>query len=97
MLAKFVSSFHLNSPSRSMRLRLFFILLLFVSSVAAQSINPSLHQNLRHRCIGPFRAGRAVGAVVPQGGKPNALYLGVNNGGGSSVQIFRVNNQGNAE
>jgi photosystem II stability/assembly factor-like uncharacterized protein len=63
-----------------MRPKLLFILLLLVSSVAAQSINPSLYQNLRYRNIGPFRAGRTVGAVgVPQ--QPNVFYIGVNNGG----------------
>jgi photosystem II stability/assembly factor-like uncharacterized protein len=35
---------------------------------------------MRWRCIGPFRAGRTVGATgVP--GKPNVFYIGVNNGG----------------
>jgi photosystem II stability/assembly factor-like uncharacterized protein len=63
-----------------MRPKLLFILLLLVSSVAAQSIDPSLYQDLRYRCIGPFRAGRTVGAVgVPQ--QPNVFYIGVNNGG----------------
>jgi hypothetical protein len=38
------------------------------------------YQNLRYRNIGPFRAGRTVGAVgVPT--QPNVLYIGVNNGG----------------
>jgi hypothetical protein len=63
-----------------MRSKSIFIFLLLVSSVAAQSINPFLYQDLRYRCIGPFRAGRTVGAVVPQGGKPNVYYIGVNNG-----------------
>ncbi|MCI0696909.1 glycoside hydrolase [candidate division KSB1 bacterium] len=56
------------------------ILLLLVSSVAAQSIDPSLYQDLRYRNLGPFRAGRTVGAVgVPA--QPNVFYIGVNNGG----------------
>src|SRR5277367_1199494 len=39
-----------------------------------------LFQNLRWRCIGPFRGGRTVAASgVP--GKPNLFYIGVNNGG----------------
>jgi len=59
---------------------LFLLLLLLVSSVAAQSINPSLYQDLRYRNLGPFRAGRTVGAVgVPT--QPNVFYIGVNNGG----------------
>ncbi|MGH8016509.1 MAG: WD40/YVTN/BNR-like repeat-containing protein, partial [Candidatus Zixiibacteriota bacterium] len=63
-----------------MRSKLLFILLLVVSSIAAQSINPSLYQDLRYRNIGPFRAGRTVGAVgVPT--QPNVFYIGVNNGG----------------
>jgi photosystem II stability/assembly factor-like uncharacterized protein len=63
-----------------MRSKLLFLLLLLVSSVAAQSIDPSLYQDLRYRNIGPFRAGRTVGAVgVPT--QPNVFYIGVNNGG----------------
>jgi photosystem II stability/assembly factor-like uncharacterized protein len=64
-----------------MRAKFFFILLLLlISSVAAQSIDPSLYQDLRYRNIGPFRAGRTVGAVgVPQ--QLNVFYIGVNNGG----------------
>ncbi|HEY0702995.1 MAG TPA: hypothetical protein VGD60_09535 [Candidatus Acidoferrales bacterium] len=39
-----------------------------------------LYQELRWRCIGPFRGGRTVAASgVP--GKPNEFYIGVNNGG----------------
>jgi photosystem II stability/assembly factor-like uncharacterized protein len=46
----------------------------------AQQFSPSLYQSLRWRCIGPFRAGRTVGAAgVP--GQPNVFYIGVNNGG----------------
>ncbi len=63
-----------------MRPKTFLLLLLFVSSAVTQTINPSLYQDLRYRCIGPFRAGRTVGAVgVPQ--QPNVFYIGVNNGG----------------
>jgi photosystem II stability/assembly factor-like uncharacterized protein len=51
---------------------------LFESS--AQQINQNLYQSLQWRCIGPFRAGRTVGATgVP--GQPNVFYIGVNNGG----------------
>ncbi len=63
-----------------MRAKLLFNLLLLVTSVAAQSINSSLYQDLRYRNLGPFRAGRTVGAVgVPT--QPNVFYIGVNNGG----------------
>ena len=42
--------------------------------------NPRLYQDLKWRCIGPFRGGRTVAATgVP--GKPNLFYIGVNNGG----------------
>jgi photosystem II stability/assembly factor-like uncharacterized protein len=51
---------------------------LFLSS--AQLVDPSLYQSMRWRMIGPFRAGRTVGAVgIPS--QPNVFYIGVNNGG----------------
>lgn len=50
------------------------------SSWGAESVNPSLFQELRYRLIGPFRGGRTVGAVgVPT--QPNVFFVGVNNGG----------------
>ncbi|HVG21965.1 MAG TPA: glycoside hydrolase, partial [Blastocatellia bacterium] len=46
----------------------------------AQQFDQKLYQNMRWRCIGPFRGGRTVGATgVP--GQPNVFYVGVNNGG----------------
>ena len=46
----------------------------------AQPIKPIDFQHLEYRMIGPFRAGRTVGAVgVPT--QPNLFYIGVNNGG----------------
>ena len=46
----------------------------------SQSVDPSLYQSMRWRMIGPFRAGRTVGAVgIPS--QPNVFYIGVNNGG----------------
>ncbi|MGH9839817.1 MAG: WD40/YVTN/BNR-like repeat-containing protein, partial [Blastocatellia bacterium] len=52
----------------------------FLASIEAQQYSTSLYQSLRWRCIGPFRAGRTVGATgVP--GQPNLFYIGVNNGG----------------
>ena len=46
----------------------------------AQQFDQKLYQSLRWRSIGPFRAGRTVGAsgVADQ---PNVFYIGVNNGG----------------
>jgi photosystem II stability/assembly factor-like uncharacterized protein len=46
----------------------------------AQQFDQRLYQSMRWRMIGPFRAGRTVGATgVP--GRPNVFYIGVNNGG----------------
>src|SRR5260221_13309976 len=51
------------------------------AAAVAQPISSRLYDSLRWRMIGPFRGGRTVGATgVP--GKPNVLYVGVNNGGG---------------
>jgi photosystem II stability/assembly factor-like uncharacterized protein len=58
------------------------IVLLLVTAwpTYAQPLDPALYAPLKWRCIGPFRAGRTVGAAgVP--GKPNQFYVGVNNGG----------------
>ena len=50
------------------------------SLAAAQQFDQRLYQGMRWRMIGPFRAGRTVGASgVP--GRPNVFYVGVNNGG----------------
>src|SRR5437868_3007196 len=50
------------------------------SFAAAQQFDQRLYQGMRWRMIGPFRAGRTVGASgVP--GRPNVYYVGVNNGG----------------
>ena len=52
----------------------------FVTCAVAQTISHDHYQDLRWRMIGPFRAGRTVGAVgVPS--QPNVFYMGVNNGG----------------
>src|SRR5438552_311337 len=48
--------------------------------VSGQTLDPSMYQSMRWRMIGPFRAGRTVGASgVPS--QPNVFYIGVNNGG----------------
>ena len=52
----------------------------YAAHATAQEITPALYQDMRWRCIGPFRAGRTVGASgVPS--QPNVFYMGVNNGG----------------
>ncbi|HXZ12190.1 MAG TPA: glycoside hydrolase [Candidatus Sulfotelmatobacter sp.] len=46
----------------------------------AEQFSPRLYQEMRWRCIGPFRGGRTVAAAgVP--GKPNVFYMAPNNGG----------------
>ena len=56
--------------------------------VHTQSIDQSLYQSMRWRMIGPFRAGRTVGAVgIPS--QPNVFYIGVNNGG-----VWKTNDAG---
>ncbi|HRA40390.1 MAG TPA: hypothetical protein PK108_07525, partial [Pyrinomonadaceae bacterium] len=45
-----------------------------------QKVDASLYQSMEWRMIGPFRAGRTVGAVgIPS--QPNVFYIGLNNGG----------------
>jgi photosystem II stability/assembly factor-like uncharacterized protein len=63
------------------RARLFFFLgIIFLHLAPAQQFDQSMYQSLRWRMIGPFRAGRTVGATgVP--GQQNVFYIGVNNGG----------------
>ena len=49
-------------------------------SSSAQQYSTNLYQSMRWRCIGPFRAGRTVGAAgIPS--QPNVFFIGVNNGG----------------
>lgn len=57
------------------------ILLLLITAAAAQGQTPpAAYQGLHWRNIGPFRAGRTVGATgIPT--DPNTFYIGVNNGG----------------
>jgi photosystem II stability/assembly factor-like uncharacterized protein len=59
-----------------------------IPTLQAQQVDHKLYQDIRWRCIGPFRAGRTVGASgVP--GQPNVFYIGVNNGG-----VWRTNDFG---
>lgn len=47
---------------------------------AAGAAPAAAYQDLRWRLVGPFRAGRTVGAVgIPS--RPNLFFMGVNNGG----------------
>ncbi len=55
-------------------------LALIASASHAQTVQPDQYQELRWRMIGPFRAGRTVGAAGIAG-QPNVFYIGVNNGG----------------
>lgn len=60
--------------------RLIFALFSLAIFANAQAVDSGLYQSMKWRMIGPFRAGRTVGAVgVPN--QPNVFYIGVNNGG----------------
>ncbi|HEY3439540.1 MAG TPA: glycoside hydrolase [Paludibaculum sp.] len=57
-----------------------FLLIFTLLSLQAQTLPPQTYQSLQWRSIGPFRAGRTVGATgIPT--DPNTFYIGVNNGG----------------
>ncbi len=55
-------------------------LLLLAASVWSQTTDPRFLSAFEWRMIGPFRAGRTVGADGIAG-QPNVFYIGVNNGG----------------
>lgn len=57
------------------------VLFLFASLAAIGQPVPTHHySDMKYRMIGPFRAGRTVGAVgIPS--QPNVFFIGVNNGG----------------
>lgn len=62
------------------RLPLYIVTLLFTAAALAQQFNPALYQDLRWRCIGPFRGGRTVAiAGIPD--KPNLFYMAATDGG----------------
>ncbi len=68
------------SPLQRLILLLLAILSLSSIKTIAQQVSPNLYQSIRWRSIGPFRAGRTVGAVgIPN--QPNTFFIGVNNGG----------------
>ena len=50
------------------------------ASLTAQKLDSALYSTLEWRMIGPFRAGRTIGATGVRG-QPNVFYAGVNNGG----------------
>jgi photosystem II stability/assembly factor-like uncharacterized protein len=72
---------HLTSTRRAVSALLSLTFVFGCSAVAlGRQFNERLYQSMRWRMIGPFRAGRTVGASgVP--GLPNVFYIGVNNGG----------------
>ena len=58
----------------------FLTVILSVLIANGQQVDQSLYQSMKWRMIGPFRAGRTVGAAgIPS--QPNVFYIGVNNGG----------------
>ncbi|MEQ1605663.1 MAG: glycoside hydrolase [Pyrinomonadaceae bacterium] len=68
------------SIRRSVAVVTFLVLLTVPSFLSAQAVDSSLYQSMKWRMIGPFRAGRTVGAVgIPS--QPNVFFIGVNNGG----------------
>lgn len=58
----------------------FFVVPMLFSFAYSQSVDRSMYQSMRWRMIGPFRAGRTVGAVGIAS-QPNVFFIGVNNGG----------------
>src|ERR1044072_2386631 len=63
------------------------LLSLFNNEARAQQTGSDLYQGMKLRMIGPFRAGRTVGATgVP--GQPNVFYIGVNNRGGWKTRDY---------
>ena len=67
-------------PPRVLLIMAVLVLIGGASFPFAQQFSPRLYQDMRWRCIGPFRGGRTVAAAgVP--GKPNVFYMAPNNGG----------------
>lgn len=63
-----------------MKLNVVSICLLLNLALNSQTVPSSYLKELKYRCVGPFRAGRTVGAVgIPD--KPHIFFMGVNNGG----------------
>ncbi len=55
-------------------------LLVLCGLAAAQQFDPSFYQEMRWRCIGPFRGGRTV-AITGIPAQPNVFFMAPNNGG----------------
>ena len=53
---------------------------LFAISTPGQTYDQKLFQEMRWRCIGPFRGGRTV-AITGVAGQPNLFYMAAVNGG----------------
>ena len=69
-----------HSPIHRLKPLLIMLFCLSIVDGFAQQVSPNLYQNIHWRNIGPFRAGRTVGAVgIPN--QPNTFFIGVNNGG----------------
>ena len=75
-------------PLRFILLTALIILAVVPAIFYAQSVDPSLYQSMQWRSIGPFRAGRTVGAVGIAS-QPNVFFMGVNNGG-----VWKTNDAG---
>ncbi|MEO6051925.1 MAG: hypothetical protein ABIP78_11415, partial [Pyrinomonadaceae bacterium] len=62
-------------PLRSVLLIALVLLAAVPALYYSQSVDPSLYQSMQWRMIGPFRAGRTVGAVgIPS--QPNVFFMG---------------------
>lgn len=63
-----------------MKIKSLLALCFIINAALGQPVPNASYQELKHRMIGPFRAGRTVGAVgIPT--QPNVFFIGVNNGG----------------
>src|SRR6266513_1275867 len=84
--ASFVSPTSIQRAMTQTRTRIFLLALIAstlplpTGALAAQQLDPSLYSTLEWRMIGPFRAGRTIGATGVRG-QPDVFYVGVNNGG----------------
>ena len=68
---------------RSMVVKVWFVVAMLtfgVFAAHAQTYEQKLFQEMRWRCIGPFRAGRTV-AITGVQGQPNLFYMAAVNGG----------------
>jgi len=68
------------APTRTALALLAVLALADPPSLTSQKLDSALYSTLEWRMIGPFRAGRTIGATGVRG-QPNVFYVGVNNGG----------------